>query len=1265
MTNKPVSKTAKSTSTSKTTKQTAAAQRKPAASTAKSKSSSASATNTKSSKVGNFAQRFGISIDKNKVTNFLVAFILCCWAIFAPVIIIVINCRVGAVFANQYASVTKVGYNAEYLGTVKRNIPQETSDEGLVESGDLPAYPTYGTTLALDTDQKNLLISEANYLCAKATYNVSGSYDYMDENGYLYMADGSPAYDNSGNARKLYKHTAADSMYYGSVSDEEPAIIKRVTLSPRGYDSYSVTGVYAPAGEVIKIQISEADMEATGGIIVHIGQALYNRKANNIWSAMNINRMPVILNSMAVNKTTATLKDGVYTAYVGSFLGGPIYIHNTKSTISVTISGGVRYSHFILGYTTKAEFNKNAASSAPYFDLEVREYGVLHSGAKIYAEPFDYDDLYKAAILWEKISLVSTQGSNQGIVFLYDPFVAAGAAVAFPTQMSVNCPASWMSNALNYDAFVKSGAWGVVHEYNHNFQGYGVGSGGEVTNNAMNLVEYSLFTKISSSRQIGNYGAEELSDWNTYTSATWALDQIVSQKWTNGTSGLALYATLLHNFGPDNFIQAKLVQRSTSAFGENYSGYLGAWTNVVHYNMSYYFNTLLDGKVSSDFISTYTNDDYPMFVPVSSVYQTGRSYTYDGRKKYIETMQPYKIPYGKDFVIDLTQYTTTNGVNSSTSGMYVSGSVVIPDGFSYRIKKITQPANGKITKISEGVYKFKPNESLKSGKIYVTLQITKDDNAFKVEDVDLVLEFEQTHEMTKYVLEKTVYSYTENFYDSTSKTFTTTAADIYAKNFAGYVSVSSCDNENPINPSTGNVVQDCNADVWYLDTLQSDSTNAGDGVAASNVKTQAIVLSGKLYANEAARYRVSLRGRMNVALFISKDGKNYKKAVDFTTTNASFVGFPTDYEDGYEDITMQANSWLYFKAVLIRYYGESRNAFMGVGWGKWTEEQGTVAVDEKGNTIYNEDGSPKIENYSPASVTVSYATAYRSSYVSLETDYTTDYFYTRKYTYDYSDITTYSVGQELIKEHCQFETGWSHPLENLVNGDDSNYMHSSYTPTESRPVTVEAKLDSAITANRLIFDGSHNSESKMLPKDFKIWVSFDGENWKLVCSVTGSTLSSDNWQVIAQFDKTYTFSYYRVVITGTHDRYIALRKIIFQKYVIELQSGEQISPDDSRLTFRGSWQTKSTYSTFGHVYVGAKKAVMETEFVGTRFAILSASGLGTKFKVEIDGKEVSSIELKTASAIGASFISEKLSSGKHKVKVTCTGTANIDSIVIW
>jgi hypothetical protein len=437
--------------------------------------------------------------------------------------------------------------------------------------------------------------------------------------------------------------------------------------------------------------------------------------------------------------------------------------------------------------------------------------------------------------------------------------------------------------------------------------------------------------------------------------------------------------------------------------------------------------------------------------------------------------------------------------------------------------------------------------------------------------------------------------------------------------------------------------------------LQNDSANTSDGVVDSGVNSQAIVLSGKIYVNENGKYRIALRGRYNIALFVSIDGgTTYQKAAEYQNKSGS-ADFPNT-EGTYADLELKGDSWVYFKAVMIRYAGESRNAFMGLGWGKWTESE-EVSVDEADGTVDEEDAVP-------ASVTVNYLTAYRCSYEQLdEEEFKSDYLFTRDYKYSYSGII--NVGQTTLTEQCIFSEGWEHKLEYLNNGEDNNYMHTSYNPTTERPVRIVIKLDQEVTANRLIFDGSHNSEKGWLPKDFKIWVSKDGSNWQLVCDVTDSTLSDDNWQVTADFDGLYTFTYYKFEVTASHGSYIALRKTILQNVVKGTENGKQITPDNNMFTYTGNWELESTYSSFGHIYVGGQGDTLEFTFEGTRLGILSVQGFGTNFTVEIDGVEVSSIDLIQDESIYASFISGELSSGTHTVKITCNGEANFDSIVVW
>lgn len=1136
---------------------------------------------------------------KIKAIFITIAATLAALSILIAVLVVTQN-KQGAYFQNPYSATTKVQYHAEYLGTVKRNVQTTMRDGGLATG-----YPKYGYTKNLTEEERIAVINENWNLCSIHTRIGSdgyprNTYDSMDAQGRLLL---NGEYVN----RVLYKHTGADGLYFGNVSDDEPGIIKRVTLSPRGYNSYSVTGVYAPAGEVIKIQIPEEEMEATGGIRVHIGQALYNQKANNIWKARGLNRMPVILNTMVVNKNTATLENGVYTAYVGSFLGGPIYIHNTNSTVHVTISGAVRYPHFILGYTTEEEYAQNFASSAPMFDLEVRDFGVLHSGPKTYAQTLTYEQIYDAAILWEKISLVSTKRSSQGIVFLYDPFVAAGAAVAFPSQGSVNCPASWMGNSLNAKTFVTSGAWGNMHEYNHNFQGWGLPGGGEVTNNALNLVEYSLFTKISSARRLGSNN-ESMSGWNRYTSPSWAANQVCLGR----ENDLSIYATLLHAFGQDNFMN--------TVHSGGVDGYFNRWSELVHYDMSF-FASLVGKPMSDAAVAAMQEKHYPVFVPVASVYQTGRSFVVDGVKKYSKTAQPYQIQYDTDYTIDLTRYTFTDGI-------YSSGSVALPNGFNFRVKSLSNPKYGKIKQVEEGKYVYTPDpKHLRSGEMIATIEIVKEDGAFSVLDVELVLEFEQSHEMNKTMLQRTTYFYSaDSMYEN--------ASDAFDAAFEGFTNKIDADNVNP--------VQNSNTDVWYtLDAMPEDNS--------------IVEVRGKLHADETAKYRIALRGRWNCALYISLDGgKEYELLGEYKGKEGVGNGTGTGFNAApFKDYELHAGDWVYFKAVLVNGKAGNKAGFIGVGMGKFVP--GMPIFDENDNLIGETEET----------VSVSYASAYRNSYEFPDTEFETDYFYTREYKYSYSDITTHTAGQEIIKDNCVFAEGWGHKLEHLVDGDDRTYMHSSYTPTTTKPVTVEAKLDCTLMANRMIFDGSHNSEASYLPKDFKVWLSMDGENWELAAEVEGSTMISNNWQVLVEFDKFYTFNYYRFEITASHSRYIALRKIIFQNYFLELTNGKHISPDSESVKFYGDWKIKSTFSSFGHVYVGEKRSTLEMEFEGSRLMVLSSSDFGKDFKVEIDGNQVSSIAIKKMDSPQVSFISPELKAGKHKVKIWCGGAANIDSFVIW
>lgn len=1153
------------------------------------------------------------------------------------------------VVVNDTPNATQVGSSFEDLGTTKRNKPVSgTHDESSYFQNN-SGYPKYGYTLsgvmgASNLQARNNLILESRYLNANTTNTINNdtaTYRYMDKDGWLYMKDGSQSIGVDGAPRRLYAHTGSVGMYLGDVADSEPGVVKKMTYRKRSYNSYyNVTGLFAPAGEVIKVEMSKADFEATGGIIIHIGQALFNGQTNNIWAEKNaMNRMPEALTTLCVDQYSATYdeKREVYTAYIGSFLGGPIYIRDESVTFSVTISGAVNYSHFILGVTTEKDFEKYSESTAPYFDLEVWDSGVLHSGPKRYAEGFDYDDIYKAAVLWEKVSIVSTRVANQGIVFLYEPFVAAGAAVAFPGRRSVNCPMSWMPQSLNYQSLVTSGSWGNFHEYHHNFQGgWGVGDRGEVTNNSLNLISYSLFTNVSSHRGIGAYGGAGLSGWNCYTSATWALNRVNTGA-IGSTNGLAVYSTLMHNLGQDAFIK--------SARGSGAS-YFRNWGANTHQNMSYFISM----------VKAYTGDypeiaeeqkDYPMFVPVSSVYQTGRSYMYDGEKRYIETMQPYVIPAGEPFDVDLSEYAVNDG------GQYSSGSVVLPNGFTAKVKSVNADGiSGKFERKSGDVYTFTPGSEDRSGKIYVTLEIKKDDGAFAVDDVDLVLEFRQSREHNKNMLERTIYTFNEGEVPES-------AVAAFESGYAGYTNKTTTDNVNS--------TQNSNTDIWLA---------SSDGLQNSVME-----VSGKLFIKEAGKYRIALRGRFDVALFLSTDGgKSYSLAAQKVTASTAY-DFTLDDDNTYYDYTADGECWLYFKEV-VKFESKGRLSFIGLGFQQWKVPQYTTTVDENGVTHYFDESNNEVtpeeaSNVDPIPPTsVSYPTAYRQNY-EFTKEFESEYFYTKSYNYNFAYDNAKELGNTQTLVSCSAPAPWGNDashfkIDFMFDGNDStSFLSKQYDISADKPFELVADTGEEITANYISLYGcldSKTSGTHALPQTFTVYGSVDGTEYFEMLSKTDMKLTGRNMTI--ELADTYTFRYYKIVATKTDNGRFGMRKITFKSMTINIDArgngANHFSPDNAMFVYRGKWSLKPVTSCFGHVYVGKKNATVQFEFEGDRFIILSSNTTKRDFEVYVDGKKVKSIDFERKNdACYVSYVSPELKKGKHIVVMLCKGSASFDSVAVY
>lgn len=687
---------------------------------------------------------------------------------------------------------SKIGQTTQILGTVSRNIPSSTSNEGLNSR-----YPIYGTSLSnITEEEKDNILQEDSLLRASST-----TYNSMDSEGNLYLDDVSIG-------RKLYKHTSSIGMYYGDVSDSEQAVIAKVSIKPNEVRNY-LTGLYAPAGEVVKIEISSEDLEKIGSLTVVVGQTSHRNVNNNIWKARNdFSRMPNIGNIMKIEDTVG---------YVGNYLGGPIYLYPEKfdSEFSVIISGAVQYACFIYGQTTREDVEKMKDFTAPYYDFEIWDTGVRHSGPSKYGN-YDYDNLMKVADLWEKIIRTSNEvpaSSNKyiGVDFVYDPFVAAGAAVAFVGGNKwVNSPPSWMSGSLDYKNFTTSGMWGTIHEFNHHYQNYGIAPSGEVSNNATSLLSYVLYTDISSSRSeddstLGN-------GWNRFTDPWRSLRETLNlSKSGEAQSSLNIYADIIHSFGVDNFIQVTKLDAGKNTADAWYD----ALCSVTGYDLTYYFENILNQTLSEDVKEKYSG--LPVFVPIASLYQTGRSYLVGKNQTFIETVRPYQISKGEDYFLDFNSY------------------LVVPEDVTYRIKSVSSPASGKIVKVSDNVYKYTPSDKEYSGVMKVVVELNHSD--FEIEDVILTINLRQTVGKN---LTKIKYIYDTKVYD--------TVDDALLNDFAGYKDVE----KTSINSSFINGIN----------------------------PNQIGIVEGKIYIEKSGKYALNLRcGRGNNTLYLAFNDKNYQQVI--------------------------------------------------------------------------------------------------------------------------------------------------------------------------------------------------------------------------------------------------------------------------------------------------------------------------------------------------------------------------------------------------
>ena len=468
-------------------------------------------------------------------------------------------------------------------------------------------------------------------------------------------------------------------------------------------------------------------------------------------------------------------------------------------------------------------------------------------------------------------------------------------------------------------------------------------------------------------------------------------------------------------------------------------------------------------------------------------------------------------------------------------------------------------------------------------------------------------------------------------------------------------------------------------------------------------------LKGKLYFPETGRYRIYMRGRIDAALYLSRDGgKTYSLAarIDRNEGLGLGAGFYPNSENTYCDIDVTAEDWVYFKEVLIVEPAGSNMSFVGLGLGAWGVPMYTAEVryyaningtkteltqetaggatkyyyNQNGNKTYVDNNTVNTEtvyknsrgeivsaeeaantNPVPPQGNPTYVTAYRQSY-EFQRQFESDYFYTKTHTFSYSNAAKPS-DDACIVDFKNVEAWGDSPVENLLH-ESGKFQAKSYT----LPFEITVDMGHEVTANRLDLLGTLANGMSYHPTKFYVLVGTEeddittpfGQHWENVQSNNGNTGFT--------IDEAITFRYYKIVVEGWSFGAPQFRHIKFS-YVIA-GTAAKYSPDDGRFTYGGSWLIAQTSSSFGHVYLGYAGAEVSFELEAasdsSRLGIISSDKYGRSYEVYIDGVKVNTENLpEDSNETTLRYLSSMLSQGTHRVTIRCTGEANIDSIVVY
>ncbi len=613
-----------------------------------------------------------------------------------------------------------------YVGLGQENAKINFAEFGTLNSDTDPMYPKRGL-------ENN---SEGKY------FNAFQKYMLLRQAWFYRTKQAARDIENN----SLKKHPAADGIY-GQIADSAKAVKKTIISDPI-YKTPLTTGLYLVPGEVAVVTVSGLNEGQTVELTTHQQDSLgydgsipkdfvpdesYNglistEKYFRYWDSILIkeaqeafeqkrtpnytqydfglnsqwqfqNQKVPCMGSSFVLKGNGTFK-------IGSIYGGPLFLQPTSSNVTLTIEGAVETPHYILGVTTKDEFEaslRNAPGLIATLDVEN---GLLVGLSEHMRK---CDDIEKIAYFWHSVFAINEslngRAYNYNITMAYDLHVPAGEAVALSGSFAAQ-PQQWFGVCMNYKTLTTQGNWGTFHELGHiQAKTYGVNWGmcssncpnpceGEVWNNTLIILAYAMLCNMDPRVTYVEHG--EFVHPFTVVKRSMSVQKVDDYHNFSGTPGehfdqLSLYATLIHSFGPERFVDFFYTYKVNPSYCTNArADFIYRIGLVDHVNIFDWINTNYYGNVTeNDFSSEQLEylKSLPVFYPIAYEWangingnETARKYDVDGKYQTIFNLSKQSFASPKDFeIVEVSQpkYGTIKYEQEKQRAIYTPPAIVV------------------------------------------------------------------------------------------------------------------------------------------------------------------------------------------------------------------------------------------------------------------------------------------------------------------------------------------------------------------------------------------------------------------------------------------------------------------------------------------------------------------------------------------------------------------------------------------------------------